>query len=193
MGDEKPLGKREDHRDEFLELHDNLNDLERRFNPKELNLHFGAPRDAEVWPGLWTDIEGLAREGLDRVSGHRDYFLSQKVPSAMYEDDMFWYDLFLFIGAVSIANAHSESVHDEPSEKTLASILECLIDVSEYTAVIPADIFKRNWEALANFLNAFPALAESAEERAGSLEDGLRREMILGAASSARRIDNETT
>jgi hypothetical protein len=59
--------------------------------------------------------------------------------------------------------------------------------VSEYSAVVPADILKRNWEALTNFLIAFPSLAAFAEEMAENLGGGLRKEMILGAASAGRK------
>ena len=103
------LDRLKDYRGEFDELHGRLRGLEERFNPKKLNLHFGAPRDAQVWPGLWTEIEELAREGLNLVNKHRDYFLGRQAPAALYDDGMFWYDLFLFIGAVSIANEHSKN------------------------------------------------------------------------------------
>lgn len=171
--------------EEFKYHKERLRALEKRFNPKELNLHFGAPKDAEVWPGLWADIEALAREGLARINMHRDYFLTRKAPSAMYDDGMYWYDLFLLIHAVGISQAHSQNVNDDPLDDTIDSILKCLVEISEYTAVVPADIFKRNWEALADFLFAFPYLAETAAEMAEGFEEGHRKQMVLGAAHYA--------
>lgn len=150
---------------EFAGLNYKLDDLETRFNPKGLNLHFGTPKDAEIWPGLWDEIDGLAGQGLSLVNAHRDYFIRQDTPSRMYDDGMYWYKLFLFIYAVSIAQLHNENPGATPTPGTQESILDSLIDISEYTSVVPGDIYKRNQEALAQFLLAFPDLSGNASQR----------------------------
>lgn len=181
----------ENYAEDFRPLKNRLIALRKRFNPEELNLHFGAPKEAEVWPGLWSDIEELAQKGLALINKHRDFFLARQAPSAMYDDGMYWYDLFLFIHAVSVAQSHSQNVLDKPSAETVESVLKCLIEISEYSSVVPGDIFKRNWEALAAFLSAFPELANTAASMAEGFEEGLRKQMVLGAAHSSTSRDQE--
>lgn len=181
----------DDYAREFRPLKNHLTALRKRFNPEELNLHFGVPKDAEVWPGLWSEIEELAQKGLALINKHRDFFLTRRDPSAMYGDGMYWYDLFLFIHAISIAQAHSQNVHDEPSAETVDSVLKCLIEISEYTAVVPGDIFKRNWEALAGFLFAFPGLAGTAVSMAEGFEEGHRKQIVMSAARRAAEREHD--
>lgn len=175
----------EDFSVELEPLRERLKRLEGRFNPEGLNLHFGAPKGAHVCPGLWAGISELAREGLGRIEEHREYFLKAKAPSAMYDDGMYWYDLFLFIGAVSIAQANYGDEIEEPDPAISRSVAESLIAISEYTAVVPGDISKRNWEALANFLIAFPQLCPAAAEIIDTFDEGNRKDILLSAVRTA--------
>ena len=145
--------------DEFKELREQLMALEKRFNPEKLNLHFGAPKKSMVWSGLWEEIDQLAREGLEKVNEHRDYFLK----NSLYDDGMYWYELFLLIHGVGVAQSHGQGPAELPSLETQRSILSCLVDISEYGVVIPGDIYSRNCEALTAFLWAFPDLESEAD------------------------------
>jgi len=148
---------------EFKELKQRVMAIEKRFNPEKFNLHFGVLKTSMVWPGLWEEIDELSREGLKKVKEHHDYFIEHDVPSRMYDDGMYWYVLFLLIHGVGIAHANGKGPTEPPAIETQRSILSCLVDMSEYSVVIPADIYSRNFEALTAFLRAFPDLAPEAE------------------------------
>ncbi len=81
----------------FKELRERLDVIERRFNSGKANLHFGVLKTATVWTGPWEEVYELIREGLEKVNEHRDYFIELGIPSRMYDDGMYWYDLFLLI------------------------------------------------------------------------------------------------
>jgi hypothetical protein len=151
--------ERQDFSGEFKGLRERLMALEKRFNPEKSNLHFGAPRTSMVWPGLWEEIDELACEGLKKVNEHRDYFLEQ----GMYDDGMYWYELFLLIHGVGVAQSNGQGPTELPTLETQRSILSCLVDISEYSVVIPGDIYSRNCEALTAFLWAFPDLESEAD------------------------------
>ncbi len=133
--------------------------LEKRFNPEKFNLHFGVRKTSTVWPGLWEKIDELAREGLKKVTEHRDYFLER----GMYDDGMYWYEMFLLIHGVGVAQDNGQGPTEPPAIETQRSILSCLVEMSEYSVVIPGDIYSRNREALTAFLLAFPDLASGAD------------------------------
>ena len=170
--------------EDFEDLKERLKVIGNHLNPRGLNLHFGCPKGAKPWPSLWNKVEELAREGLARVKEHHDYFIEWQAPSRMYDDGMFWYDLFLFICTAGIAQATGAPEDSSVPISTQASILSSLIGISEYTSVLPADIFKRNWEALGNFIYGFPDLYDKACSSANVLQDGLRKDMILIAAET---------
>src|SRR5665647_2395877 len=144
---------------EFEQLKERLAALEKRFNPEKFNLHFGVLKTSMVWPGLWEEIDELAREGLKKVNENRDYFME----CSLYEDGGYWYDLFLLIHGVGVAQSNGQGPTELPAIETQRSVLSCLVDISEYSVVIPGDIYKRNVEALTAFLWAFPALEPEAE------------------------------
>lgn len=144
---------------EFDELKEQLIALERRFNPEKLNLHFGAPRTSVVWSGLWEEIDVLAREGLKKVNEHRDHFIEK----SLYADGGYWYDLFLLIHGVGVAQSNDQGPTEFPTIETQRSILSCLVDISEYSVVVPGDIYMRNIDALTAFLWAFPDLESEAD------------------------------
>ena len=100
---------------EFMGLKERLAALERRFNPEGFNLHFGVQKSSKVWPGFWEELEQLAREGLEMVKKNQDYFISPDAPSHMYDDDMFWYDLFQLIHGAGISHAVSEPPWERPA------------------------------------------------------------------------------
>jgi hypothetical protein len=145
----------------FAPLRERLRAFERRVNPKQENLHFGG--QLNIAPKDFDELLALASEGLRAVRNHDVYF--KKHP--LYDDGMFWYELFLLI---SVASRQGVTV----SESVLRSLVEVLVDMSHYSLapyggrLVPVDIIKRNHEALGNLLWGFslPSLQLFAQARA---------------------------
>ena len=80
---------------DFARLRSRLKLIERRYNPKNENLHFEcfAHGDADLYPQLLS----LASDGLKTVKRHRVYFANRP----FFSDGLFWYDLFLAISAAA--------------------------------------------------------------------------------------------
>ncbi len=172
---------------DFVGLRLELMDLEERFNPRGEKLEFKAPRAAKAWPGLWDEVEKLAREGLDKANGHRDYLVrSEEEPSRLRDDGDFWYDLFLLIGSASSDWASKPHPPALPLE-TLESILRSLLAVTEFTSSRESDIQQRNAQALRTFCAAFPGLGPSAEMWAERQPPGIARGMARAAAHASRQ------
>src|SRR5688572_29229381 len=80
---------------DFAGLHSRLKLIERRYNPKDENLHFACfdHGDADLYPQLLS----LAADGLKAVKRRHAYFVNHD----LYADGMFWYNLFLAISAAA--------------------------------------------------------------------------------------------
>lgn len=136
---------------EFEVIHSKLRQLKQIYNPLNKNLHFYSLEKADA--ELYVHLLELAQEGLEKVRKHSVYFSRH----ALYDDGMFWYELFLTIGAASI-RIRADQNQQIISENIVKELTELLIDISEFTCVHPVqggDIYKRNHEALANMLYGF--------------------------------------
>jgi len=142
----------------FAPLHERLRTLERRLNPTKQNLHFGG--QLNVVPDDFDELLALASEGLRAVRNEDAYFRQH----ALYDDGMFWYDLFLLISAASLHGRTGMAV----PESVLRPLVEVLVDISHYSMRHGGDITKRNHEALGNVLYGFslPSLQVLARARA---------------------------
>jgi hypothetical protein len=170
---------------EFTGLRLELMDLEERFNPRGEDLSAGPPRTAKAWPGMWDDIEKLAGAGLSLVDSRRTYFLTPSSPSRMHDDGMFWHRLLLLISGAGAVWARKASPPALPLE-TIESVMGSLLAVSEYTAVVPDEVFRANGDALRNFVTAFPGLGPLVDDWADSQPPGDRKGIARAAAESAR-------
>lgn len=134
---------------DFQEIHTRLRQLEKAHNPQDENLHFVPV--AQVDANFYVTLLQLAREGLAKVRQHRDYFLKH----ALYDDGMFWYDLFLLISAAGV-RVEAGKVRSSITPEAVNGLTEVLVAISEYTVLgVGGDITKRNYEALGNTLLAF--------------------------------------
>ena len=100
---------------------------------------------------LYRRLLALAIEGLRVVQKHRSYFSRE----SLYEDGMFWYDLFQLINAAGgRVWQHGDDVTNVPADiaKSLARVL---VDISRFSTATGGDILQRNAEALASTLLAF--------------------------------------
>lgn len=134
---------------DFQEIHARLRQIEKAHNPQGENLHFFPVAQADA--SLYVDLLQLARKGLAKIRQHRDYFLKH----ALYDDGMFWYDLFLLISAGGVRVKAGKS-RSSITPEVINGLTEVLVEISVYTVLgIGGDIIKRNYEALGNTLWAF--------------------------------------
>ena len=133
---------------DFVELHDRLRVLEKKYNPHDENLHWYPL--AQVDRELYDTLLSLAGEGLKTVHRHYDYFSR----GSLYDDGMFWYDLFLMISSAA-CRAKKDNAQKAVPNELLEKLVEYLVDISEFSTVHGGDITKRNYEALGNTLWAF--------------------------------------
>ena len=82
---------------QFTELRTRLRTLEKRLNPKDEDLHF-VPRLVGLKREDFSELLAIAEDGLSKVREHEEYFLT----SALYDDGMFWYELFTLISTASL-------------------------------------------------------------------------------------------
>jgi hypothetical protein len=133
---------------EFEGIHNRLRLLGRKYNSENENLHFTALKcpDAE----LYSTLVSFARGGLKIVQKHREYFLQ----NSLYDDGMFWYDLFLLASSAALGVRNNKAQKSIP-ETEMRSLAEVLVEISEFSTLNAGDIRKRNYEALGNTLYAF--------------------------------------
>ncbi|MCJ7582480.1 MAG: hypothetical protein MUP98_18345 [Candidatus Aminicenantes bacterium] len=132
---------------DFKRILSELRELEKIYNPQGENLHFFSLE--KVDDKLYPHLLGLAREGLATVQRHRDYFLSH----SLYDDGMFWYQLFVMISAAALKVKTDKKQQEVPSN-IVKELIELLVDMVEFS--FPGgDIVKRNHEALGNTLYCF--------------------------------------
>jgi hypothetical protein len=154
---------------DFRAVRARLRKLEARFNPGGANLHFEslARGDDELLPALLA----LCQDGLELVRTHHAYFSKH----ALYDDGMFWYDLFLMVSAASLKVAQDTAEAYIP-KAVVRDLVTCLLAINRYTAANGGDITKRNSEALGNTLVVFYTedLVQRVRKRAGTAPVALR-------------------
>ncbi len=150
---------------DFAVVHSKLRRLEKQYNPKGEEMHFHAVHRPEA--KLFAALLTLAREGLELVSKHRDYFLKHE----LYEDGMFWYGLFQMIRSAAVG-VKVQQVQRRVPPDTVEELIRLMIDISEYSLARPGDIVKRNQEALAELLYTFEDARyfEAAKNRAKEID-----------------------
>jgi hypothetical protein len=99
---------------------------------------------------LFQDLLRLARDGLNALQDVRDQFPA----ISLYDDGMFWYELFEYTNASCgrIWQGHDDVTLPANVKENLALIL---VEVSWFSTATGGDIEKRNGEALASTLLAF--------------------------------------
>ncbi len=153
---------------EFKIMHSKLRQLEQIYNSREKNLHFNSLEKADA--ELYSHLLELAQEGLEKVHKHFDYFSKH----SLYDDGMFWYDLFLVISAAALRIKANRDQQDIP-ENIVKELTVLLVDISEFSSLYPSDIQKRNHEALGNTLYGFYSKDLLALARKRSRESGLKK------------------
>jgi hypothetical protein len=132
----------------FSKLRKRLKRMEQRYNPADENLHFACLSigDADLYP----ELVSLASDGLREVKRHHTYFARH----ALYDDGMFWYDLFLAISAAA-NRVRVDMAQTYIPETLVEELMTLLVQITRYAAEHSGDIAKRNYEALANTLLTF--------------------------------------
>jgi len=168
---------------DFEEIHNRLRNIEKLYNPHKLNLHFDdLPRaDAE----LYRELLVLSREGLEKVKHHGEYFTSHP----LYDDGMFWYDLFLLINSAALRIIRDRNQTEIPREIAM-ELIENLIEITTYSTVHLGDIIKRNHEALGNSLIAFYSkeTLELVYRRMRAISSKRAKELINSSIESAEEL-----
>jgi len=174
---------REQIEEDFEEIHSKLRYNEKLYNPHKLNLHFDdLPRaDAE----LYRELLVLSREGLKKVKHHGEYFTSHP----LYDDGMFWYDLFLLINSAALRIIRDGNQTEIPREIAMG-LIENLIEITTYSTVHLGDIKERNYEALGNTLIAFYSkeTLELVNKRMRAISSKRAKELINRSIKSAEEF-----
>ncbi len=174
---------REQIEEDFEEIHNRLRDIEKLYNAHKLNLHFDdLPRaDAE----LYRELLVLSREGLEKVKHHGEYFTSH----SLYDDGMFWYDLFLLINSAALRIIRDGNQTEIPREIAM-ELIENLIEITTYSTVHLGDIKKRNHAALGNSLIAFYSkeTLELVYRRMRAISSKRAKELINSSIESAEEL-----
>ena len=165
---------------DFEEIHNRLKYIWNLYNPQKLNLHFDALPRADV--ELYRELLTLSREGLKKVKHHGEYFSSH----ALYDDGMFWYNLFLVISSAAL-RINVDARQMEISQNIVSELVENLVEISTYSTVHVGDIVKRNYEALGNTLIAFYSkeILELVRKRKKALSSENAKELIEQSIKSA--------
>ena len=132
---------------DFKKILSELRELEEIYNPHGENLHFFCLE--KIDDKLYPQLLSLAREGLASVRKHHDYFLSH----SLYDDGMFWYQLFVMISAASLKVKTEKKQQEVPSD-IVEELIKLLVDMVVFS-ISGGDILKRNHEALGNTLFCF--------------------------------------
>ena len=159
----------------FEPLRKRLQEITQRGSPSGSNLHFHSLDFTDA--SLFQEIVALARDGRDAVNKHREYFLS----ASLYDDGMFWYYLFLVIGATAL-RVRGDGKQETIPKEALGQLAGALIEMAEYSTVRPGDIAKRNWEALGNLAYCF-----QSDELASLIGDRAKATRLKRVESLATR------
>ncbi|HPM09148.1 MAG TPA: hypothetical protein PK941_01715 [Paludibacter sp.] len=136
----------------FDDLNDQLRRIEKKYNPKENNLHFEDEAIPKVDDRLFYDLLQLARKAIEIIKDQPDHYSNRTAYAHRMFD--FWYEYFLIISSASIRVKKSAN-SDDYSKETIYSIIRDLIDISEFSIIVLGDLYFRNSEALGNTLLAF--------------------------------------
>jgi len=168
---------------DFEEIHNKLRYIEKLYNPSKLNLHFDdlSRADAE----LYKELLVLSREGLKRAKRNEEYFSSHP----LYDDGMFWYELFLLISSAALRIIRDGDQADIPKE-IVKTLTKNLIEITPYSTFHLGDITKRNYEALCNTLIAFfsEEILEFVNRRMEPITSKRAKEVIDRAIRSAKEL-----
>ena len=136
----------------FDELNDQLRRIEKKYNPKENDLHFEDEAIPNVDDQLFYDLLQLSGKAIEIIKDQPDHYSNRTAYAHRMFD--FWYDYFLIISSASIRVKKSVN-SDDYSKETIHSIIQDLIDISEFSIIVSGDLYFRNHEALGNTLLAF--------------------------------------
>jgi len=167
----------------FQDLHSELHQLEKKYNPNNKNLHFYFPEKADR--NLFLKLQSLAQEGLAIVQKNREFFLSND----LYAGGMFWYEIFLLISSASLKIKTDKIQQDIPKE-IIFDLTDVLVDIVEYSAQTGGDIVKRNHEALGNTLYCFYSndLVESIRKRSNESQNQPTIEFVEWTISRVKNL-----
>jgi hypothetical protein len=172
--DESPVSRH------FESLRSRLRRLEQEYNPDNENLHFNplSQADSELYPAMLA----LADEGLQVVRQHDAYFSRH----ALYDDGMYWYDLFLFISAAA-ARIRIDKSPASVSPELVDGLILILARMTRYSNVHGGDIAKRNDEALGNTLLAFYNKKRILDLKVRSKREPMQIDWVLTRVAQVRK------
>lgn len=136
----------------FDELNDQLRRIEKKYNPKENDLHFEDEAIPNVDDQLFYDLLQLSGKAIEIIKDQPDHYSNRTAYAHRMFD--FWYEYFLIISSASIRVKKSVN-SDDYSKETIHSVIQDLIDISEFSTIVLGDLYFRNHEALGNMLLAF--------------------------------------
>lgn len=167
---------------DFNEVRVNLSKLEKKYNPKDLDLHFYPLPYVDTI--FFREILALAQSGLRLVNKNRDYCLN----ISLYDDGSFLYDLFLLIKSAT-NSIYKNKMQNEIHLGLVIKLLNILTKMSFYTTKQGGDISKRNSEALSNILFVFRSreLFDFVKRRASMNRLERIKEFLNDAVKKAER------
>jgi hypothetical protein len=133
---------------DFASLDERLARLQKRYTctAAEMGRILFGYGDADLYPQLVS----IAAEALKAVRRHHAYFADHN----LYEDGMFWYELFLTISAAA-HRVRADKAERYIPESVINKLVVIVIRIARYTTIEELDITKRNYEALGNTLLTF--------------------------------------
>jgi hypothetical protein len=168
---------------DFKALHDALRKMMDVHNASDGDLHFEALDKADS--EIYNEIVTLAYDGLKAVRQHADHFATK----ALYDDGMFWYDLFLAVSAAARRVKEDKSQGAIPAN-VIEVLGEILVDVSEFSTVHAGDITKRSAEALHSTVCTFysKALVRHLRARAAGLKSKSAESFVETVIKGAEEV-----
>jgi hypothetical protein len=139
-----------------LKLHNELRQLERKYNPQGVDLHFEclAFGDAELFPSLVK----IARKGWRGVAGNGALRRGSSMPGGRARLPVggfeFWYSLFQVTSGAAVRVAKDGAAAYVPAA-IVKDFVSILVETARFTVADGGDLFKRNYEALAFMLTTF--------------------------------------
>lgn len=163
----------------FVDLKQSLEDFVAKAGASDQNLHFTTFRNLDR--EALSELTRLAHHGRTRVSDQGDYFLNH----GLYDDGMFWYDLFLVISRSALSYENEAGQPVDP--KDVETLVIELVLMARYSTARPGDITKRNQEALGNLL----LVTRNDELRALALERATDNEIVKDFVEDTLRMVDE--
>lgn len=169
----------------FVEMQAELRQIENIYNPQGRNLHFESFQSVDS--ELFEKLLYLSNRAILIVKDDEHRYAKDNCYSgAMFN---FWYDYFLIMNAISKHVIESGGKENYPY-KTIKSLIDNLIIISEFSIIVLGDIFKRNYEALGNTLLAFydSNLISFVEIQKASFTSERVKSFVDGAIKNVRKI-----